>query len=332
MMPLALDLPGAPRRILAIVVTRIGDTLLCTPALRALKARWPEAELSVWAHPKRLEVLTGLPWIDHLQAYDWRCKLGARLSGRKYDLALVFSDEEDQIACARRVAPQVLAFAGKAAGAPGLTLVQQQAAHAVVARMALLAPLGIDSAEHHLAYQVSADEATWAGRRLAGCGRPLIALQLHSFPTKAHRDWPLEHFAQLVEGLRLAYPQAAFVVTGDALARDSAERLRQRCGDCVHSLAGELSLRQTAAVLAAVDLYVGVDTGPTHLAGAVGAPMVALYHAAYPGRNLSPHQHPQGRFIEHPQTGSPEARQADMADIPVAPVLQAARELLEYRA
>ena len=327
-----LDFSTPPPRILAIVVTRIGDTLLCTPALRALKARWPEAELSVWAHPKRLEVLAGLPFIDRLQGYDWRRKLGSRLCGRQYDLALVFSDEGEQIACARRVAPQVLAFAGKADSAPGLTLVEQPAAHAVEARLALLAPLGIDSAEQRLAYQVSAAEAAWAEQRLAGGGRPLIALQLHSFPTKAHRDWPFEHFAQLVEGLRAAYPQAAFVVTGDALARESAARLRQRCGDCVSSLAGELSLRQTAAVLAAVDLYVGVDTGPTHLAGAVGAPMVALYHAAYPGRNLSPRQHPQGRFIEHPLTGSPEARHADMAEIPVAPVLQAACELLERRA
>lgn len=321
-----------PRLILAVVVTRIGDTLMCTPALRALKARWPEAELSVWAHPKRLEVLAGLPFIDHLEAYDWRRKLGSRLSGRKYDLALVFSDEVEQINCARRVALEVLAFAGKAVAAQGLTLVVQQAAHTVASRLALLAPLGIDSTEHRLAYQVSVAEANWAERRLAGRGWPLIALQLHSFPTKAHRDWPFEHFALLVEGLKATYPQAAFVVTGDALARDSAQRLRQRCGDCVCNFAGELSLRQTAAVLAAVDLYVGVDTGPTHLAGAVGAPMVALYHAAYPGRNLSPRQHPQGRFIEHPLTGSPEARQADMADIPVAMVLQAACELLECRA
>lgn len=327
-----LDFSVPPRRILAIVVTRIGDTLLCTPALRALKARWPEAELSVWAHPKRLEVLAGLPCIDRLQGYDWRRKLGSRLRGRQYDLALVFADEGEQIACARRVATQVVAFAGKADSAPGLTLVEQPAAHAVTARLALLAPLGIESAEPQLAYRVSAAEANWAEQRLAGCGRPLIALQLHSFPTKAHRDWPFEHFAQLVEGLRAAYPQAAFVVTGDALARASAARLRQRCGDCVSSLAGDLSLRQTAAVLAAVDLYVGVDTGPTHLAGAVGAPMVGLYHAAYPGRNLAPLQHPCGRFIEHPLTGSAEARHADMAAIPVAPVLQAACELLERRA
>ena len=327
-----LNLSQAPQRILAIVVTRIGDTLLCTPALRALKQRWPEAELTVWAHPKRMEVLAGLPFINHLAGYTpWR-RLSTHLPGTgRFDLAVVFSDEPAQIDVALRAAESVLAFSGKALAGPRLTLVPQPACHAVMARLALLSPLAIVTDDHRLAYRVSPEETAWAARFVADMGSPLIVLQLHSFPTKAHRDWPFAHFEQLVTRLRQDYPAANFVVTGDHLAADSAARLRERCGAFVHSAAGKLSLRQTAALLAQADLYIGVDTGPTHLAGAVGIPMVGMYHAAYPGRNLSPLQHARGRFIEHPLTACENARTADMADISVDTVWQAANALLELK-
>ena len=80
--------------------------------------------------------------------------------------------------------------------------------------------------------------------------------------------------------------------------------------------------------MAELDLYIGVDTGPTHSAGALGIPMVALYHCAYPGRNLAPLQHPACAVIEHPLTGRSVDTAASMADIPVALVVQAAMELL----
>lgn len=321
---------AVPRRILAVVVTRIGDSLLCTPALRALKARWPESRLTVWAHPKRCDVLANLPFVDRLQPLGfsrrWRSRLG--LAGR-FDLALVFSDDLAQIALARRVASSVVAFAGRAAPAEGLTLVRQPAdEHAAVARMSLLSPLGIVADDLRLAYRVSEAERAWAETWRQGKGAPLVALQLHSFPTKAHRDWPFDHFVRFVELLCVAYPAAGFVVTGDALARPSAARLQALFGSRVVSMAGELDLRRTGALLSCVDLYVGVDTGPTHLAGALGVPMVALYHAAYPGRNLAPRQHPACTVIEHPQTGG-DVQAAEMADIPPELVCSAATALLE---
>ena len=52
-----------PRAVLAIVVSRIGDTLLATPALRAIAGAWPDAKLTCLAHPKRAEVLRNLPFL-----------------------------------------------------------------------------------------------------------------------------------------------------------------------------------------------------------------------------------------------------------------------------
>lgn len=324
-----------PRRILCLVVSRIGDTLLCTPALRALKERWPAAELTVIAHARRSEVLEHLPFIDHLQTLSvlTYCRASLAFINHPYDLAFVFGDDRDLTKLALRLAKQVYAFNGpRQTPQARLTLVNQPPQiPAVQARLSLLTPLGISTNELRLAYVLTDAEMREATAWRAKQGKPLVALQLHSFPTKAHRDWPLAHFARLIELLRIVYPGGCFVMTGDANARKSAETLAARFGDCIVNVAGELNLRETAAVLANCDLYVGVDTGPTHLAGAVGIPLVALYHAAYPGRNLAPQQHTCCRMIEHPATGSDASLDADMADISPEQVWAAASELLAQK-
>ena len=82
---------------------------------------------------------------------------------------------------------------------------------------------------------------------------------------------------------------------------NGAEALAKALGSRCHSLAGKLSLRRTLALMAKLDLYVGVDTGPTHLAGALGIPMVAMYHCLHPGRYLAPLEHPRYLgVVEHP--------------------------------
>ena len=93
--------------------------------------------------------------------------------------------------------------------------------------------------------------------------------------------------------------------------------------------AGEMGLRESAAIIAELDLYVGVDTGPTHIAGALAIPMVALYHCLYPGRNLAPLGHPACRIIEHPATVDVCSESSDMDDIGVDTVWTHVVELLD---
>ena len=149
-----------------------------------------------------------------------------------------------------------------------------------------------------------------------------------SFPTKAHRDWPVSRFQELIARIVATHAQARFLLLGDAAAAENAAPLLAAFPQHVALAAGRLSLRQSAALMAELDLYIGVDTGPTHIAGALGIPMVVLYHCAYPGRNLAPLQHPACIMIEHPLTGTSSATTAAMADIPVAAVWQAAMDLL----
>ncbi len=323
-------------RVLVIIVARIGDTLLATPALRALKGAIPRGQLTVLAHPKRVEVLEHLPFIDVLEGIT---KTSAQFKGwivkKRYDHALVYGRDAALVRYALRASAGVIAFrqSDPALNARLAHLVEEPSApqHAVLHRLSLLAPLGLVTDDLRLAYCVTTEERVWARGWLAAqvpAGWPLVGLQIASFPTKAHRDWPVASFQELIGRVAAAHAHARFLLLGDAVAAKKAAALLAAYPQQVALAAGRVSLRQSAALMSELDLYVGVDTGPTHIAGALALPMVALYHSAYPGRNLAPLQHPACVIIEHPLTGASDSITAAMDDIPVDQVSAAALGLL----
>lgn len=327
-----------PRAILYINVSRIGDTLLVTPALRAVAARWPQATLDVLAHPKREEVLCHLPFVRRVGAITKnRAPFMGRLGGKRYDLAFVCNFDAPLIDYALRVARRVVAFRQpdaalnarlyRAVEHPAL-----QVMHAVDIQLLLPAAVGVAPAGKALAYTVTADEAAWATQFLAANGaaarRPLVGLQVASFPTKAYRDWPLDHFIALTQRLRQRWPTAHFLIFGGELEQERTGRLAAELGSAATLCAGKLTLRETAALMARVDLYVGVDTGPTHIMGAQHRPMVALYHGYSPSRVLKPLDHPCLYAVDHPRADQNCTPEVPMAEISVDTVWAAVEHAL----
>ena len=330
-----------PSSILVISVARIGDTILLTPCLKAIKTRYPTAKLTVLAHPKRMEILENLEFIDHLAPISkhqtmWR----GWLPGKTYDTALVYGRDVALIRYALRVAKTVVCFDEpefRAVETKKLLKIPppQTPTHAVEHRMMLAATIDVSNAEDtRLSLTFTNEELKWAEDFMTAQGlagrHPLIGLQLFSFPAKAHRDWPQNRFIALANKIKQIYPQSLFVILGDQLAAERAKLLAGQFPKELKIIAGQLSLRQSAAVMARLDLYVGVDTGPTHIAGALGIPMVAMYHWKYPAANLRPLQNDWCQTIEHPATGSPDAGYPlGMEAITIDSVLAAALPLLE---
>ncbi|HXE38998.1 MAG TPA: glycosyltransferase family 9 protein [Azonexus sp.] len=326
------------RDILLIGVARIGDTLLLTPAMRALKERYPAARLTVLAHPKRCEVLENLDFIDTLGPITKNTALlKGWLPGRQFDLAFVYGRDAALLSYALRSSQRVYCFADQElpAAADGrlFPVERPHGVHAVRERQALVEAAGVQASDWRLAYRVRPEEKQAAEQLLAGRGvlerRPRVGLQAFSFPTKAHRDWPLENFSRLIERVLDAHPDALFLILGDAGAAVRAKPLAERFPAQVEVVAGNQSLRASAALMSLLDLYVGVDTGPTHIAGALGVPMVAMYHHLYPGANLAPLQNPQCTIVEHPATGqSATAATSGMEAIPADTIAAHALERL----
>ena len=336
----------AARRILAINVTRIGDTLLATPALRAIARFFPNADINCLGHPKRVEVIQHLPYLKKVGSIDKRRALYRgwldALHGPEYDWAFVWGEDTALVHYALRKAKYVVAARQRDAQLNSrlfcaVELPRRLSIHAVAWSMALPQAVGIPVDDHRLDYHVTEAESAAAVARLAddgitpGVPAPLIGMQVASFPTKSYRDWPIAHFVELTQRILVQWPKARFVLYGTADDKPRTMQLAARLDGMAVSYAGRLTLRETVAVMQQTDLYIGVDTGPTHLFSALQKPMVVLYHPSLPSALFKPLQHSALHAVDHPLAGPKADQTIPIADITVESVLAAVTEALERR-
>ena len=333
----------APASILVINVSRIGDTLLVTPALRALAQAWPQAQLTFLGHPKRAEIIEHLPFVADVGTISkHRARWGGWLPGRRWDLAVVYGFDKPLVSYALRLARRVVAFRQDVAELDArlfrcVAPPPFQSMHSAVLPLVLTRAIGVPDAGFRLSYAVTPEEDAWAGATLAavlGQGRrtgPVIGLQVASFPTKAYRDWPVENFEALCERILGRWPEVHFLVLGSDLEKGRTRALATRLGDHATLFAGRLSLRQSASLMNRLDLYIGVDTGPTHIMGALNRPMIALYHCYSPSRLLAPLGHPCCYVVDHPRAEKGCGPETPMAEIAVDAVWAKVMEALAQR-
>lgn len=347
----------ASKRILTIHVARIGDTLLTTVALRHLSKTYPNAQINFFGHIKRIEVLEHLPYLHRVGAISknsarfkgW-C---AKLMGRKpYDLAFVWGHDAELVAYAHRVSKRVVISRQKDEAAnqvadqvvefPNDTNLLSEDEDKPLAQWILdVVEQGTQTkaASLHTDYVVTPAESTKAKAllsQLAGSPKAeYIGLVVESHPAGAHRDWPIAHFAELVTRLAAEKPNTAFVLIGGPLQTAKAQVLADILGDRLLNLTGKLSLRESAAVIAQLDLYVGVDTGPSHMAAALGIPSVVMFHCMRAGEYLLAPRHPERlTIVNHPTARQCCTFDSSMSDITVERVFTAcdnqfSRKLLE---
>ncbi len=336
---------STPQDILVINVTRIGDTLLTTPVLRALAQAWPNAKITFAGHRKRIEVLEHLPFIDRLRPISKRIApfLG-RFGSEHFDIALVYGTDASLVKYALRVADKVIAFRQPSAtlNARLFAIAREdgyEPRHAVTLALTLIRPLKIATAGQFLSYIVTPKEDSWAKQELARLGvsgSPLIGIQVASFPTKSHRDWPIQNFIELCQRILARCPKGHFLIFGGPDEHDRTTALADSLGRTCSLFAGKLTLRQTGALMNQVDMYVGVDTGPTHIMGTCGKPMVSMYHPTAPSSALGPLGHPYCFVVDHPLAldGRPYPEngstfESKMSDISVESVFQKVSAILD---
>ena len=233
-------MPGPAPSFLVINVARIGDTLLATPAMRALAAAHPGCHITALAHTKRVEVLHELPFVERTggitkNSAPWRGWIG----GRRYDYALVYGYDAALVSYALRVAAKVVAFRQRddALNRRLYRCVDEPlpgTEHAVSHRMRLVEALGIQGAGRRLAYHVTPDEAANARARIAAAvpaaAAPRIGINMATFPTKLFRRWPVEQFEQLSARILTEWSGAHIVIFGGDEDKEGATRLYQDCG------------------------------------------------------------------------------------------------------
>lgn len=327
---------------LVINVSRIGDTLYATPAIAAIAAAYPGCHITACGHPKRIEVMQNLPFVQSVRAITKR-RAGLRgwFGRQRYDYALVYGFDAPLVRYALRVAERVVAFEQDDAPLNRrlFKCVARPAAgteHGVMRHLRLTQALDIPPAGLRLRFQVTSQEANAARARLTADvpvgASPLVGLHVSTFPTKLFRRWPIENFALLAERIAQDRRQAHFLIYGGDEEQGQTQWLKRRLGNRATLYAGRLTLRETAALMSLTDLYVGLDTGPTHIMSAFDIPLVVLYHCLSPGRLAGPLEHPCAYLLDHrPTAPAPCTEQSRLSELSVDAVYaKVARALIEH--
>ncbi len=329
-------------RILIISVTRIGDTMTSIPAVRAIANHYNNASITFLGHPNRANALKYLPYITKLGYITKKTALiKSIIPGDKYDIAFVFTPERSLLWYASIKSKSVYTLTSKDTYIrKNVTHIHDKSGsipmHLIDRILQIPKHLGIPITSRKLDYNVQITEEEFANRfcetQLPRKHSPLIAIQSSSFHTKNYRDWPVERFCELCESLLSRYPNSFFILLG---SKDDTIRngiIKNKIGSHALDTSGKLDLRQSAALIRKCNLYIGVDTGPSHIAGALNTPSVVMYHANCPSSLIAPPESDNFIAIEHPLTGTASAVTASMKDITLETVLQESLAMLSRHA
>jgi heptosyltransferase-1 len=281
------------RRIAIIKPSALGDIIHSLPVLTALRLRFPQAHITWIINRVYQPLLDGHPHLDATLPFDrgafrqgwWRglktyASFVQQLRGRQFDLVVDLQGlmrtglMSVATGARRRVGLSSAREGARWTYSDVLEVVDFQAIHAVDRYWLVADALGVGAGPKEFHLTIKPGIIAWAERELQDCPRPWMMLAVGSrWVTKR---WLPRHFGQLVRQAQETYGGTAiFVGTNDEapLARETANFL----GGPFRDLSGNTTLPQLAGVLSLADVMVANDTGPLHLAAALGRPVVAPY-------------------------------------------------------
>ncbi len=287
-------------KILVIRTDRIGDVLLSTPAIKAIRNAYPQSHIAMMVRPYAVDIVDGNPNLDEVIIYDKYGRHGSFLSSlkfafalrkKKFDLAIILHPTNRVhlitwlAGIRRRVGyKRKLGFLLSTAVTDEKHLGLK---HEVDYGLELLREIGIDSKERKPFMKVKEDDLKWVKglflEKNIDRNRPLFCL--HPGASCISKKWPAENFAKLNDCLQEKLKAQVIVFAGkeDKQTANDVYRLSQNKPACI--LKG-VSLGRIAALLAASHLLISNDSGPVHISVAVGTPVVAIFGRNQPG--LSP--------------------------------------------
>ena len=294
------------RSVLAVRLDNLGDVLMTTPALSAVRHALPGARLTLLGAPSARGLARHLPMVDDVLAYDAPWVKGPShppghdrrfidtLAQHGFDAAIVFtvctqSALPAAMMCRLAGIPLRLAHSREnpydllTDHVPDREVVADGMRHEVTRQLALVAAIGCTAPSDRLSMALSeADDAgACAALRRAGVDPDRPFVLVHPGATAASRRWAPDRFGAVADGLA---DQAGVpvVFVGGPDEEGVVDAARQAMRRAAPSLAGALTLGELAAAIRRAAVLVCNNSGPAHIAAALGTPVAVLYAQTNP--------------------------------------------------
>ncbi len=283
-----------PKRVLIVLMGAIGDVVRALPLLGRIRRGLPDAHLAWAVEPKSAPLLQGHPWLDEMILYDRRHAPWAflpflkRVRDGRFDLAIDLQ---------RHLKSGVISLVSRARDRIGFSALntkeynhlfstrriepQPEMKLKLLQYQAFGDALGLAPAPIEFGLSASPAERARAGDLLKDAPRPLLAVILgSSWPSRMY--FP-ESIAAVIRGLAAGNNGAPamfpVLLGGPGEEQLGAEMTRILGGIATVNLAGRTSLRDLIAIFPQCEAAFGPDSGPMHIAAAVGCPIVSLWGA-----------------------------------------------------
>ena len=271
-------------KILLIRLSSLGDIVLTTPAIRAVRAHYPTAYIAMLVAKQSADVLRQNPHLNEIIQFNRSAKdkdtgemlrILRILRQRKFVLTFDFQ---------RKLRTELLMYLSGASERVGkgmlctLRVPEHGNKHATTHYFDLLHAAGIPAEDHQLEMFLSNTERADACYTFEEAGISEIQLKVGLFPGAGWklREWMPERFASIGDRLVQHY-DAQVLIFGGPKEGDLVNEVKNLMQHPSITFAGNLQIRQLAACIEKCDLFLTNDTGPMHIASAVGTPTVALF-------------------------------------------------------
>lgn len=313
----------SPKAILVVRLDEIGDMVMTTPFLRELRLLYPETFITLVVKPGIAGLFELCPYVNEVLTFNQSGRSLVRpfvlpvralqfaihrLWRRRYDIALLPRWDADYYYATFLAffsgAPRRIGFSEKVIGRKSLVnqgydcllterLTDEAPRSEIAHSLKVLHALGSTKPDDRPELWISTSDRTFATQYLAETKRSgdrLVGIG----PSGGHsvlKQWPLENFAELGRRLHGRYG-ATLLLFGGPGERAMGQTLVSQIGPAALNSIGETSLRQSAALMELCQVYIGNDSGPTHMAAAMGIPVVAIFgsscrHRFQPGGKTS---------------------------------------------
>ena len=259
------------KKILVFSFSFIGDAVLSTAIIQPLRRHFSNSHITYLVGPLAVNLLTNDPQLDATLVYDnrgehsglsGRLKLIRSLRNQKFDLVVNLRDS----------------FIARCIGAEHWGLVRgDRNRHAVTRYLDVITNYGVDITEAHPHLQLTENEHSQAHRLLteAGVESDKLIIGVHPGGNWEYKLWSVKKYAELADLLTEKYNATILLFAGP-----HERRLQSDVADMMNFqpiIIDTDNLREVAALIASCNIYIGNDTGPMHIASAVGTPVIALF-------------------------------------------------------